>query len=65
MKKEIPIWEKANLTVEEASMYYNIGTHKIREITDDDSCPFVLWIGSKRLIKKKPFEEYLNKQFSI
>ena len=65
MKKEVPIWEKANLTVEEASLYFNVGTHKIRELTEDDDCPYVLWIGSKRLIKKKPFEEYLNKQFSI
>ena len=65
MKKEIPIWEKANLTVEEASIYYNIGTHKIREITESDNCPYVLWIGSKRLIKRKPLEEYLNRQFSI
>ena len=25
MKKEVPIWEKSNLTIEEAAAYFNIG----------------------------------------
>lgn len=33
--KEIPIWEKANLTLEEAAAYSGIGTGKLREITND------------------------------
>lgn len=52
--KEIPIWEKANLTLEEAAVYSGIGTGKLREITNDRSCNFVLWVGNKRLIKKTP-----------
>lgn len=63
--KEIPIWEKLNLTLEEAAAYSNIGVNKIREISNDDKCPFVLWIGSKRLIKRKRFDEYIDRQFSI
>ena len=62
---KVPIWEKLNLTVEEASEYSNIGVNKIREISNDDNCPFVLWIGNKRLIKRKKFDEYLEKVFSI
>lgn len=61
----MPIWEKLNLTVEEASEYSNIGVNKIREISNDDNCPFVLWIGNKRLIKRRKFDEYLEKAFSI
>ena len=30
--KEVPIWEKSNLTLEEASEYYNIGVKKIKRI---------------------------------
>ena len=52
MKREVPIWEKANLTLEEAAAYYNIGINKLRELSDDENCPFVLWCGSKRLIKR-------------
>ncbi|MBQ9847647.1 MAG: helix-turn-helix domain-containing protein [Clostridia bacterium] len=63
--KEVPIWEKSNLTIEEAAAYFGIGIHKLRKMTDKDDCCFVLWIGTKRLIKRKKFEEYLEKQFSV
>lgn len=61
----VPVWEKANLTVEEAAAYFNIGTKKIREITNNDGCKFVLWIGNKRLIKRKQFEDYLKSAYSL
>lgn len=65
MKYEIPIWEKLNLTVEEAAAYSNIGEHKIRRLSDVDDCSFVLWVGRKRLIKRAQFDKYLDKMFSI
>ncbi|MBR3461411.1 MAG: excisionase family DNA-binding protein [Clostridiales bacterium] len=65
MKNDVPVADKALLTLEEAAMYFNIGMNKIRELTADDHCPYVLWNGSKRLIKREPFKEYLYKQFSI
>lgn len=37
MKQEVPIWEKANLTVEEASAYFGIGLNKIREISNEEN----------------------------
>ena len=63
--KEVPIWEKTNLTLEEAAAYSGIGINKLREITNNDRCEFVLWVGTKRLIKRKTFEEYLERQYSI
>ena len=62
---EIPIREKSNLTLEEAAAYSNIGINKIREISNDDACKFVLWVGSKRLIKRKEFDAFLSRSFSI
>lgn len=60
-KIEIHIWHKQNLTLEEASKYSQIGIDKLRTITDDEDCNFVLWIGNrKRLIKRKLFDEYIN-----
>ena len=47
---KVPVWEKLNLTMEEAAVYSNIGINKIREISNSDDCPFVLWVGNKRLI---------------
>ena len=31
MKFEVPIWEKSNLTLEEAAAYSGIGSNKLRE----------------------------------
>ena len=63
--KTISISEKSLLTLEEAAAYFNIGINRIRTMTNGDDCPYVLWIGSKRLIKRKPFEEYLYSSFSL
>ena len=61
----VPIWEKANLTLEEAAAYSNVAINRIREISNDENCSFVLFVGSKRLIKRKPFEKYLEQSYSI
>ena len=65
MKYEIPIWEKSNLTLEEATAYSGIGINKLRLITDNENCTFVLWVGSKRLIKRKKLDEYTENAYSI
>lgn len=62
---EIPVWEKATLTINEAAAYSGIGTAKLRQLSDDEECPFVLWNGNKRLIKRKRLEEYLDKAYSL
>ena len=61
----VPIWEKAYLTLEEASKYTGIGINKLRSISDSDDCPFVLWNGTKRLLKRRKLDEFLDRSFSI
>ena len=61
----MPIWNKANLTIEEAAAYFGIGMNKLRELTEDGNCKFVLYIGSKRLIKRQMFEKYLEQAYSL
>ena len=63
--KQVPIWEKANLTLEEAAAYSNIGINKLREITNENGCTFVLFCGNKRLIKRKLFDKYLEPLYTI
>lgn len=68
MKNEsnlVPVWEKALLTLTEAAEYSNVGINKLRDITNDENCPFVLFVGAKRLIKRKPFEAFLERAYSI
>jgi len=62
---EVPIWEKSNLTLEEAAAYSGIGINKLRKMSDDQRCPFVLWNGTRRLIKRRKLDEYFEKSYSI
>lgn len=56
----IPVWEKLNISVEEAAAYTGIGMHKIRELMNERDCDFVLRVGNKKsLIKRERFERYL------
>lgn len=68
MKKEnpnIPVWEKMNLTIEEAAAYSNIGINRLRSMANAPSCPFVLYIGKRKVIKRKEFERYLGKASEV
>ena len=64
-EKDVPIWHKSNLTLTEAAKYFNVGMDKLRKITNDEDCNFVLWVGNKRLIKRELMDENLKKQYSI
>ena len=62
---QVPIEKKANLTLDEASVYFNIGRQKLRELSNDPNCRFVLFVGETRLIKRRLFEEYLDGMYSV
>ena len=61
----VPIWKKSYLTVEETVAYSGIGYTKLREISDSENCPFVLWNGTKRLFKRRKLDEYLENMMSV
>ena len=63
--KDCPIWEKNLLTMDEACIYFNLGSTKLRALTSDDDCEFVVWNGTRRLIKRERFAEFLDSQFSV
>lgn len=61
----VPIGEKINLTVKEAAEYSDIGINKIDNMLNNPMCTFVLHVGKKRLVKRKEFEKYLEKNIKI
>lgn len=65
MPCKVPIWEKAALTLEEAAEYSNIGINRIREISNSPRCNFVIFVGKKRLIKRKEFERYISENTEL
>lgn len=48
-----------------AIIAHNEGVDLLPSMTEDNDCDFVLWNGSKRMIKRERFEAYLMKSFSI
>lgn len=62
----VPIWEKYILTIKEAEQYFNIGNNRFRELINNHKYDnFIIMNGSKILIKRKQFEDFLNSVNSI
>lgn len=65
-KVVIPVWEKYALTIPEACEYFNLGEKKTRQLMSDyEDYGFTLQIGNRTTIKRKKFEEFLDKTGSV
>lgn len=64
MKITVPISEKLTLTLDEASAYSGIGINRLRQLTNDNG-NLVIWVGTKRLIKRKSLDNLIEKEYSI
>ncbi len=62
---KVPIHLKMTLTSKEAAEYSNIGINKIDSMLRSPNCPFVLFVGTKKLVKRKEFEEYISTRLVI
>ena len=62
---KVPIHLKVTLTIREAAEYSNIGINKIDSLLRTPNCPFVLYVGTKKLIKRKEIEEFLSQRLII
>lgn len=55
------ICNKYLLTVKEASDYFGIGENKLYELVNrNQSAGWIVWNGTRALIKRKLFEKYLD-----
>ena len=54
--------DKVLLSISEASELFGIDQHRLRKILSDDyECKYHLMVGRVIRIKRKPFEEYINR----
>ena len=60
-----PIHLKMTLTIKEAAEYSNIGINKIDSMLRTPNCPFVLFVGTKKLVKRKEFEDFIQSRTHI
>ena len=61
----VPIYRKMALTIKEAAAYSNIGINRIDTMLRSPGCPFALYVGKKKLVKRKEFEEFIHNQVDI
>ncbi|OQA50218.1 MAG: Excisionase from transposon Tn916 [Firmicutes bacterium ADurb.Bin300] len=61
----VPIADRCLLTLEEAGAYTGIGMSTLRNMSERKSCDFVIWVGSRRMFKRKKLDEYLEKAYSV
>lgn len=60
------IAEKYTLTISEACEYFNIGDKKLRKLIDENkSAEYIMTNGTKYLIKRRKFEEFIDNTSSI
>jgi len=64
MENIVSLSEKPLLTLKEATIYFNVGEHRLRRITDENQ-ELVVWAGNKRLIKRRMLEVFLYNSLSI
>lgn len=68
MKNTVPISEKINISVQEASLLSSIPYTTIKRMVRQPDCPFLLYpekAGRKTLIKRKEFEDYIEHSGNI
>ena len=65
MKHTDMIPEKVTLTIREAAEYSNIGINKIDSLLRTPNYPLVLYVGTKKLVKRKEFEQFISQKLII
>ena len=61
----VPICEKAALTIKEAAEYSNIGQNRLSELLKQPRCTFVLYVGKKKLVKRREFDQFISQSIQI
>ena len=60
----VPIRLKMTLTAREAAEYSNISIN-IDSMPRVPNCLFVLFVGTKKLVKRREFEQYISRTMAI
>lgn len=64
-RETVAIKDKIALTIPEAAKYSNIGQNKLSELMKKPRCPFVLYVGNKKLVKRKEFERFISEHIEL
>ena len=63
--KRSPDLGKKQSYIRGSSGIFGDWNNKLTLLTDDEACEFVLWLGTKQLIKRRKFDEYIEKLYAF
>ena len=63
--ERVPVHLKLTRTSKEAAEYSNIGINKIDSMLRSPNGPFVLFVGTKKPVKRKEFEQCISSELLI
>ena len=64
-EKSLRLDAKPLLTLKEALIYTGIGIYKLREMSNENSCDYVLLVGRKRMFKQESLLQFLKEAYSV
>ena len=64
-EKGIPLEMKPLLTLKEASLYTGIGINKLRDMSNERNCNYVLFVRRKRMFKRESLLKFLAESYSV
>lgn len=65
MTREIPVWKKYTLSIEEAADYFRIGQKRLRQmVAENPDAEYIVMNGNRVQIKRKLFEQYIDRRYS-
>lgn len=62
---EVPIWERSLLTIKEAADYTGIAAYRLRMIAEKPNSNLIVWVGSKKMFKRKKLDDFIDNAISI
>ncbi len=57
--------QKPLLTLREAAQYTGVGINRLRTMSNEPGCDYVLFIGNKRMFKRELLMQFLSRAYSI
>lgn len=64
-EKGMPLEMKPLLTLKEASLYTGIGINKLRDMSNERNCNYVLFVRRKRMFKRESLLKFLAESYSV
>lgn len=62
---DVRIAEKPTLSLNEAVAYTGIGEKKLIQLSRAPNCDFVVYVGAKRMFKRRRLVEFLESNYSV